>query len=347
VPVALKRPTKTAIDVTFDRAGMMVGSGLTLALIAVLPQSILRAVTICAVLAAIGQFFLSYRLHLGYVRTLGERLRSGVLKLDPASIVDATTRRTLSETLAEVDRPTLLAHIDALRAAPQLLDRLARDDVARDAMRALGPLVPHIIGTIVDFVLDEGRPAQGRRRAARLLHGVSSPRAAQALALALDTSELDVRHACGRVLLGMREANTQLGFDAHAMLSRARRELDADGDPRLDSQRLEHTFNVLSLTFDLEPMQLAYGALEAKDPALRGVALEYLDVVLPVDVRAAILRRLEAARPGPEAVRTAALVQPRPSTRSIEELLKSRDAIHLSLDELRRRHDPDAEPSST
>ncbi len=404
VPQALKRPTKTAIDVSFDRVGMVIGGALTLGLIAVVPQSILRAVTICAILAAMVQLFISYRLHRGYIATLAERLRTGALKLDPRSLLDATTRTTLSQTMEGLDRATLIAQIAALQAAKgakpapapvaapdaelpdvdmpalddrvrlmselrspdagtvraalrsdastlaplagELIELLARDDVARDAMRALAPIVPRIVGALVDAVLDDERLVRGRRRAARLLGGVSSPRAAHGLVLALDSTELDVRYACGRVLLGLREANADLAFDADAMLARARRELGAGGEARLDSRRLEHAFNVLSLTFDLAPMQLAYGALEAKDPALRGVALEYLDVVLPVDMRAALLQRLEVATSAPESVHAPVSRSPRPSTRSLDDLLKSRDTIRLSLDERRRLHDPDGEPSS-
>jgi hypothetical protein len=44
-----------------------------------------------------------------------------------------------------------------------------------------------------------------------------------------------------------------------------------------DARKLEHAFNVLSLTFPREAMQLAYGAVVARDPFLRGVALEYLE----------------------------------------------------------------------
>ncbi len=378
VPQALKRPTKTSIDVTSDRAGAMIGSALTLMFIAVLPQSTVRAVTICAILAALVQLLVAYRLQHGYVMTLAERLRSGVLQLDPLSVVDATTLRTRSQTLEGVDRAVLLAQIaarqhpqvtapsleervhlmsalrspdaetvraalrsDASDLAPlagELIELLPRDDVARDAMLALAPLVPRIIGTLVDAVLDEGRPVLLRRRAARLLRGVSSPRAAQTLVFALDTAELEVRYACGRVLLGMREANGELQFDSKQMLARARRELDAGGgETELEPRALEHAFNMLSLTFELVPMQLAYGAIVGKDRSLRGVALEYLDVVLPVDVRTALLARVDAATS----------ISRRSSTSSLEALLKSRDAIRLSLDERRRLHDPDADAPST
>jgi AAA family ATP:ADP antiporter len=395
VAPALKRPTKTMIDVSFDRVGLMAGSALTLGMIALFPHDVVRAVVLAAVLTAAIQLVVAYRLQLGYVETLADRLRSGELVLDVAGLVDATTRRTLSQTMNSLDRPTLLAKIEALRAAggthgghtpapepipehPDLdegpsdevvralvdlrspdpdairrglrrtdaqllplvvpiLELLARDDIARDAARALTPLVPSILGTIADVVLDARRPASVRRRAARLLGAAPSQRAASALELALDADDLDVRYVCGRVLVKMRENDGDLRFDGGAGLVRARREIESRGEGRTrDARKLEHAFDVLSLIFPREPMQLAYGAVVADNPFLRGVALEYLDAVLPEDLRAALAERLEA----PKTQRMTAAA--RPSSRALDDLLRSGDTIRLNLDELRREHDPDA-----
>jgi AAA family ATP:ADP antiporter len=393
VAPALKRPTKTLIDVSFDRIGLMAGSALTLGLIALIPGQAVRAVICVTVVTAAIQLVVAYRLHHGYIGTLTERLRSGVLVLDAASIVDATTRRTLSRTMESLDRPTLLAQIEALRArgdthaapasepipehpdlevgpsddlvraladlrapgaatirrglrrpgeqllplALPILDLLARDDVAGDAALALAPLVPRILGTILDVVLDSRHPPSARRRAARLLGAVSSQRAASALELALDAEDLDVRYTCGRVLVSMREEGAELRFDQEAMLARARRELETAGEgPARDARKLEHAFNVLSLTFPREAMQLAYGAVVARDRFLRGVALEYLDAVLPADLRATLTSRLDLATP--QKTTTA-----RPSSRVLDDLLQSKEAIRSNLDEIRRVHDPDGD----
>jgi AAA family ATP:ADP antiporter len=396
IPQSLKRPTKTVIDVSFDRVGGLVGSGLTLVLIALWPQGTPRAVTTASVIVAAAEIVIAYRLQRGYVATLGERLRSGALELDSASIIDATTRETLSRTFSSMDRLTLLAKIEAVRAAqappamepspgvhpallpplsdanatpdelgramadlrstdadtiravlrrdaarspllaPLLLEVLARDDVAREAMHVLGSIASRIVGTIHDAVLDEQRSAPMRRRAVRLLRGVSTQRAADGLVLALDTKAFDVRYASGRVLVGMREQNADLHFSAPAMFERAKRELEM---PSPGARSLEHAFDILSLTFPREAIQLAYGALQSQDTFLRGVALEYLDVVLPGDVRTAMMPRLSRPPPAP--------ALQRPSGKSLDDLLKSKQAILTHLTELRRSRDPDAEPSAS
>ncbi len=397
LPQSLKRPTKTYIDVTLDRVGALTGGALTMGLIALWPHGSLRAATIAIVIVAAIQLALAYRLNRGYVVTLADRLRSGALQLDFASVVDATTRKTLSRTLSTLDRSTLLAKINeawikknaaapdqpardtvesqegsshpeasvpadtvvhamtqlrskdtaticaALRnddaqsdfLAPQIIDLLSRDDVAREAMHSLAPRARDIAGMILDAVLDERRGTVLRRRAARLLRDVPSQRVADGLALGLSAEAFDVRYACGRVLVGLRGQNAELRFEARIMFDRAKHQLEAASkDPR----SLEHAFDVLSLTAPREPMQLAYGALQSTDVFLRGVALEYLDVVLPVDVRAAMTLRLSKRPPV-----TAA---PRTSDRCLNDLLKSKEVIHQQLDELRRLRDPDSESTA-
>ncbi len=44
-------------------------------------------------------------------------------------------------------------------------------------------------------------------------------------------------------------------------------------------------FNLLSLVLEREPLQMAYRALAADDPRLRGTGLEYLENVLPQKIR--------------------------------------------------------------
>jgi hypothetical protein len=386
VPQSLKRTTKTMIDVSFDRAGVLLGSGLTLGLTAVWPRAGVVPVTVAAVIACAAELVLAYRLHRGYVDTLAQRLRSGVLHIDVADIVDRTTRKTVSRTIPSLDRTALLVQIEALRAAnaapgepepparaipaneapsdavaraldelrsdqspavrtalagdgvrnpllaPQLLQLLGRDDLARDAMRALSAIAPRVVGTIADALLDEARAPRARRRAARLLGGVACERSIHALTLGLDAGPLEVRHACGRSLVEIRARNGALAFDAAAMFARATRELEA----RLEDPRsMEHVFDVLSLTAPIEPIQLAYGALQSPDAFLSGVALEYLEVVLPAEVRTAMMARLTPVTAPAERA------APRPSARSLDDLLRSEDRIRSFLRELRRERDPD------
>ena len=50
-------------------------------------------------------------------------------------------------------------------------------------------------------------------------------------------------------------------------------------------QSLAHVFTLLSLVLPTAPLQIAYRGLHTDDPGLRGTALEYLEGVLPPDIR--------------------------------------------------------------
>jgi hypothetical protein len=54
------------------------------------------------------------------------------------------------------------------------------------------------------------------------------------------------------------------------------------------SRSLQHVFSILALVFEREPMRLALTALSGDDENLRGTALEYLDEVLPSEVKASL-----------------------------------------------------------
>jgi len=119
---AKKRPTKTLIDVGFERLGMAAGAGLLMLVLAVAAS---RAETILLVIAigtALAALAVSSLLHTGYISALADSLRSGFVKLDAEQIVDRTTHRTLSNTTMALDRDKLLREIAAMRAQSDQAD---------------------------------------------------------------------------------------------------------------------------------------------------------------------------------------------------------------------------------
>ena len=115
VPAEQKRPTKTIIDVGAERLGDILGGGLILVLLALvtdLPNSVL--VLLAALLAAVvlGLVLLLKR---GYVRQLGDNLRSGAVILAEDEVIDATTEATLAGTNMAIDRQDLLDRITRMQ----------------------------------------------------------------------------------------------------------------------------------------------------------------------------------------------------------------------------------------
>ena len=95
------------------------------------------------------------------------------------------------------------------------------------------------------------------------------------------------------------------------------------------SQSLAHVFTLLALVLPTEPLRIAFRGLHTDDQALRGTALEYLDSVLPHEIRDRLWLFLEDRRL-PGKVR-------RPREETLGDLLRSHESIRLNLEELKRR----------
>jgi hypothetical protein len=115
LPPHKKRPTKTIIDVASDRVGDLLGSGLILLLLLLVPDLPTAVVTTCAVLVALLGLLVITRLNRGYINQLAHSLRKGVVRIEEHDIVDATTQQILAETNAYSEREFLQSKIEAMQ----------------------------------------------------------------------------------------------------------------------------------------------------------------------------------------------------------------------------------------
>jgi ATP:ADP antiporter, AAA family len=154
-------------------------------------------------------------------------------------------------------------------------------------------------------------------------------RAVDGLMMGLADPRFEVRYECGRALLFITEKQKDVSIPLQAVLDAVKSEVarssdvwvtqaefDDDDDERpalVDrllrdrvQRSLEHVFTLLSLHLEREPLRLAFKALHQEDERLRGTALEYLENVLPQEVRDAVwpfvgeARPMRAARPATE-----------------------------------------------
>jgi AAA family ATP:ADP antiporter len=333
LPLVQKRATKAIVDVGFDKVGSVLGGLLTAALLAILPGAALWASLAGAIAVSLACLAILPRLHRGYVGSLEESLRSGSVRLEQDDVIDGTTRYTLARTGLSLDRDALLREIEGMRGrtpargdepllaavaalrgadfsaaraalasglTPALvghaLPLLARDELAADAVRALRRVAPAVTGQLVDALLDPSQPDAVRRRLPRVLRVCANPLAALGLRLGLADRTFEVRYRCGQALAGIVEKSPELAPPRDVVFDEVKRELGrlaargADDDDR----RLEAVFTLLTLAVAREPVQIAWRALRSQDRALRGTALEYLENVLPEDMRAALLPHLDA-----------------------------------------------------
>jgi AAA family ATP:ADP antiporter len=337
LPVVQKRATKAIVDVGFDKVGSVLGGLLTAALLAILPGAAVWASLAGAIAVAAACLAILPRLHRGYVGSLEESLRSGSVRLDQEDVVDGTTRYTLARTGLALDRDALLREIEGMRGrtpartdepllaavsalrggdlpaaratlaaglTPALvghaLPLLGRDELAADAVRALRKVAPAATGQLVDALVDPSQPDALRRRLPRVLRVCANPLAALGLRLGLADRSFEVRYRCGQALAGIVEQSPELAPPREVVFDEVKRELSrlaARGAD--DHRRLEAVFTLLTLAVAREPVQIAYRAMRSQDRALRGTALEYLENVLPDDLRAALLPFLDAPRTAP------------------------------------------------
>ncbi len=180
-----------------------------------------------------------------------------------------------------------------------------------------------------------------------------SQRAADGLLFGLEDLRFEVRYQTGRSLLSIVEKNPAIRIDKGRVFALVKQEvavnrqvwenrrlLDAleEGDDRssLDqlvraraSRSLAHVFTLLALVLPTEPLRIAFRGLHTDDQALRGTALEYLESVLPHEIRDQLWRFLEDRRLPSKARR--------PNEEVLGDLLRSNESIRMNLEELKRR----------
>jgi AAA family ATP:ADP antiporter len=368
-----KRRTKVLIDVGADRAGEILGSGAVLGALLFfpsLPEGVLVGAGLSAAMLAL---LVTRTLRKGYIDALATSLRSNAGLLGS---LDTTTRDTLTRSFRTLDRAALLARIEELRgpagissragrddgvdraeamatpgsadliaqltaltspdpetvraalAAPDLDARLASevivllgdDRLAADAKHALRRFRGHIAGLLTDALLDPQGPPAVRLRIPELLADDSSAQAALALRLALTADRFDVRYRSAKALAELVSRRPDLSPSAPAVEERVLWELEKQATGLFESGRdaralRRHVFALLGIRFDHQAMDMALQALETRDHRLVGTALEYLDNVLPDPLRSAVLPRLESK---PQARR-----ESRPSTDVLADLSQS------------------------
>jgi hypothetical protein len=217
-------------------------------------------------------------------------LRSG----DAARVTSALNRRSTFERMHVAQAVTLLAWDHVL-------------PVARDALQELAPA--HL-GMLVDAMLDPATDFAIRRRLPRILATVASRRSLDGLVSGLNDERFEVRYHVSRAINRILEQNSELSVERPHMIAIIERELsvppqlwqgyrlldrpeiDDQAHPRLpaeaSSRQLEYVLLLLSTIVAPAPLDAAVRGVQSPNAGVRGLAIEYLDQVLP----AAVLERL-------------------------------------------------------
>jgi len=357
VPAAEKRATKTLVDIGCDRIGDIAGAGITALVLIAAPFTSTPTLLVVSALIAAATLWLVAHLQRGYVSSLEAGLRAGALDLSGIQSGDRTTRMMLLRTVGGAES-TVFGHspirADAPSVAPaRALGALTASDSDSAVLERLRALRPDELG---DALVDPNVDLRVRRRIPAVLAADPSRRAVEVLTVCLTDRRFEVRYRCGRALARLLIGSPGLTVDPGIIFDAVRREaklgrhvwhsqrlLDrlekTDEDSFVDEflrdragRSLEHTFTLLSLVLPREPLQIAFRGLHANDPKLRGTALEYLESVLPPDVREPLWPYLEPERPSYAAPRP-----PRDRDQVLDDLLRSHGSIQADLEALRQR----------
>jgi hypothetical protein len=203
--------------------------------------------------------------------------------------------------------------------AALVIGLVARDDVGREALAALRTIAPRCTGMVVDALLDPAHEVIVRRRLPEVLFDGEPELAAWGLWRGLVDPSFEVRYRCGAVLSRLATSGRLAPVTSETVFEAVRRELVADpiawknqriaedpliapahdagerdeATPSHAGNALAHVFTVLGLALPAEPLRIALHAVQTDDSALRETALEYLESILPTDVRIQLWPLLE------------------------------------------------------
>jgi ATP:ADP antiporter, AAA family len=219
------------------------------------------------------------------------------------------------------------APLDAMGVA-FAIQLLANQELHLDAIRALRKVALPCTGQLVDALCNRDMAFDIRRRIPRVLSASATQEAANGLLRGTEDERFEVRYACGRALLLVTGANPAIVVELERLITIVKREveqskevLESQTTPQFEDEddeapalidrllrdridrTLEHVFTILAIHIDRESLRIAFKALHEEEPHLRGTALEYLETVLPDEVRDAVWpflgedRPMRAARP--------------------------------------------------
>jgi hypothetical protein len=208
-----------------------------------------------------------------------------------------------------------LSRIERIHVAA-IIELLAWDHVVPAARAALEHLAPSHLGLMCDALLDPSTDFTIRRRLPRILGTVASRRSVDGLLSGLDDQRFEVRYHCSRAINRLLATNPELSPDPSRVIAIVERELSVppqkwrgyrlldrpEADDAFmeaehaqdDSTFAEYVVRLLSIIVAREPLGAAVHGIRSANPGVRGLAIEYLDQVLPPAVSAK-LKALVAA----------------------------------------------------
>ncbi len=233
----------------------------------------------------------------GFVSEAGE-------SQDPIDLLGSSDSLKISKALNEI-REWRTQHV------PHLIRLLPRQAFYPSVTEILAGMGEMARPQLTEILADEATDFIIRRRIPRVLSKIEDPRAGDALLLGLRANRFEVRYRSAIALVRRRKQGFPLGqgdwqmkvWDAirfevnrDKAIWEIQRILDEVEEPDADDfvkkqvdlrgeLSLEHTFRMLTLVLPPVPVKTAFQGILFNDEKLKSFALEYLELVLPQDIR--------------------------------------------------------------
>ena len=249
--------------------------------------------------------------------------------------------RLLTHPSAEVRKQaTFSAGRGGKRELVPFLVRLLGDPaVTREARRALREYGPRVLGTLADVMKDPQEDIEIRRNIPRILAHVPQQETVDILLASLPDCHPEVVDRCIRALNKLRLSDTSFRFNREkvdacihdqgeralwcqrALTSLYPEDQSADRLAQLLRDKIEYgrdnVFRLLALILPAATLHAAYQVLKQEDRLKKADVAEYLDNVLPTDLKNWVLPLVEP--------KTRAPCEPQDRREILEQLLKSPD----------------------
>jgi hypothetical protein len=215
--------------------------------------------------------------------------------------------------------------------------------VAQVAYLALTKAGDRIAGQLVDALQNKAAPYNIRKRLPKVMASSQSRAVWDGLMAHLGDERFEVRARCAKALERIltkkpefRPQNdvifdvVQLELSTTQKISHSSKDSQSmrmdDALKERASKSIAHIFTLLGLVLPPQPVRLAFRALRAEDGKLHGVALEYLDSVLPRALREQLSAYFEGTLAAPTGAR---------KEEALAKLLESNPSIMQRVSDLR------------
>lgn len=193
-----------------------------------------------------------------------------------------------------------------------LLERLADPSLSEAAINALAEFGDRIVGTLRDYLTDEELSTDVRREIPKVLQAIASPAAQAVLTESVLDRDVILRYHTITALNKLGQQHPERSTDrkliesvlaaeimghyrSYQVLGTLGPSLDDDANPIAHGLResiekeAERIFRLLKILYPQYDMHSAHVGLQSNDPVVHDNAVEFLDTVLPPEVRSVVI----------------------------------------------------------